>query len=35
MREAFEDPNHERHAEMGEWVSEDFDPKRFDPEPLK
>jgi hypothetical protein len=25
----------ERHAEILEWLGEDFDPKIFDPEPLK
>ncbi len=33
--EALEDPDHEGHAEMREWVGDDFDPQQFDAEPLK
>jgi Plasmid pRiA4b ORF-3-like protein len=33
--EALHDPDHERHAEMREWVGNDFDPQQFDAEPLK
>jgi hypothetical protein len=33
--EALHDPQHERHAEMREWVGEEFDPQKFDAEPLK
>ena len=35
MLEALEDPGHERHAEILEWLGEDFDPNAFDAEPLK
>lgn len=35
MIEALEDPGHERHAEIREWLGDDFDPHAFDPEPLK
>ena len=35
MIEALEDPDHERHAEIHEWLGEDFDPNAFDAEPLK
>jgi hypothetical protein len=35
MLEALEDPDHERHAEIHEWLGEDFDPNAFDAEPLK
>jgi hypothetical protein len=34
MLEALADPAHERHAEMREWLGEDFDPLDFDAEPL-
>ena len=33
--EALQDPHHERHAEMREWVGEEFDPQQFDAEALK
>ncbi len=33
--EALQDPGHERHAEMREWVGEEFDPQQFDAEALK
>jgi hypothetical protein len=33
--EALADPDHERHAEIREWVGDDFDPHAFDAEPLK
>jgi hypothetical protein len=35
MPEAIGDKTHERHAEIREWVGGGFDPKVFDPEPLK
>ena len=35
MLEALEDPGHEHHAEILEWLGEDFDPNAFDAEPLK
>lgn len=35
MLEAIGDKRHERHDEIREWLGEDFDPKAFDPEPLK
>ena len=35
MLEALADPNHERHAEIREWVGDDFDPHAFDAEPLR
>ena len=35
MLEAIGDKKHERHVEIREWLGEDFDPKIFDPEPLK
>ena len=35
MLEALADPDHERHAEIREWVGDDFDPHAFDAEPLK
>ena len=35
MLEAIGDKKHERHAEVREWLGEEFDPKAFDPEPLK
>ena len=34
MLEALADPGHERHAEMHDWLGEDFDPNDFDAEPL-
>jgi len=34
MLEALADPEHERHAEMHDWLGEDFDPHDFDAEPL-
>jgi len=33
--EALDDPDHERHDELREWVGADYDPRRFDAEPLK
>jgi len=33
--EALDDPDHERHGEMREWVGADFDPRRLDAETLK
>jgi len=33
--EALQDPGHERHAEMREWVGEEFDPQQFDAEAVK
>jgi hypothetical protein len=33
--EALDDPDHERHEEMREWIGPDFDARRFDAEPLK
>ena len=33
--EALDDPDHERHAEMREWVGEGYDPRKFDAEFLK
>ena len=35
MLEAIGDKKHERHAEIREWLGEEFDPEAFDPEPLK
>ena len=35
MLEALADPDHERLAEIREWVGDDFDPHAFDAEPLK
>jgi hypothetical protein len=35
MLEAMGDKKHERHAEIREWLGEEFDPKDFDAEPLK
>ena len=35
MLEALADPDHERHAEIREWVGDDFDPHAFDAEPLR
>ncbi len=35
MLEAIGDKAHERHAEICEWLGSEFDPKDFDPEPLK
>jgi hypothetical protein len=35
MLEALADPGHERHAEIREWVGDDFDPHAFDAEPLR
>ena len=35
MLEALADPAHERHAEIREWVGDDFDPHAFDAEPLR
>ena len=35
MLEAIDDKKHERHAEIREWLGEEFDPRAFDPEPLK
>jgi hypothetical protein len=35
MLEALADPEHERHAEIREWVGDDFDPHAFDAEPLR
>jgi hypothetical protein len=35
MLEALADRDHERHAEIREWVGDDFDPHAFDAEPLK
>jgi hypothetical protein len=35
MLEALADPDHERHAEIREWVGDDFDPHAFEAEPLK
>lgn len=34
LLEAIGDKKHERHAEVREWLGENFDPKAFDPEPL-
>ena len=34
MLEAHDDPKHERHAEIKEWLAEDFDPKIVDIERL-
>ena len=33
--EALDDPKHERHDELREWVGADFDPRRLDAEALK
>ena len=33
--DALQDPDHEQHAEMREWVGDDYDPHKFDAEPLK
>ena len=33
--EALDDPQHERYAEIREWIGDDFDPRAFDPDPLK
>ena len=33
--EALQDPDHKQHAEMREWVGDDYDPHKFDAEPLK
>ena len=35
MLEAIGDKGHERHSEIRDWLGEDFDPKSFNPEPLK
>ena len=35
MLEALADPEHDRHAEIREWVGDDFDPHAFDAEPLR
>ena len=35
MLEALAAPDHERHAEIREWVGDDFDPHAFDAEPLR
>ncbi len=35
MLEALDNPRHERHAEIRAWVGDDFDPRAFDPNPLK
>jgi hypothetical protein len=35
MLEALADRDHERHAEIREWVGDDFDPHAFDAEPLR
>ena len=35
MLEAIGDKGHERHSEIRDWLGEDFDPKAFNPEPLK
>ena len=34
MLEAITDPKHERHAELTEWVRDDFDPEVDDAEAL-
>jgi len=34
LLEAIADPKHERHAELTEWIAEDFDPNAVDPERL-
>jgi hypothetical protein len=34
MLEALADPEHERHAEINDWLGEDFDPSAFDAEAL-
>ena len=33
--EALQDPNSQRHAEMREWVGDDYDPHKFDAESLE
>jgi hypothetical protein len=35
MLEALADPDHERHAEIREWVGDDFDLHALDAEPLR
>jgi hypothetical protein len=35
MLEALAHPDHERHAEIREWIGDDFDPRAFDAEPLR
>ncbi|TXL70083.1 plasmid pRiA4b ORF-3 family protein [Vineibacter terrae] len=35
MLEALDNPRHERHAEIREWIGDDFDPRAFDPDSLK
>jgi len=35
MLEALNDPQHERHTEIREWIGDDFDPTAFDPDQLK
>jgi Plasmid pRiA4b ORF-3-like protein len=32
--DAINDPKHERHAELTEWIGDDFDPNAFDPDEL-
>jgi len=34
MLDALDDPQHERHAEIREWIGDDFDPNTFDPNSL-
>ena len=29
LLEALDDPNHERHDELSDWIGEDFDPQAF------
>jgi hypothetical protein len=35
LLEALADPDHERQAEIREWVGDEFDPRAFDAEPLR
>ncbi len=35
MLEALADPEHERHAEIHDWLDDDFDPHAFDAKPLR
>jgi hypothetical protein len=35
MLEALADPDHERHADMREWLGEEVDPFDFKPPPLR
>ena len=32
LLDALDDPNHERHEELRDWIGEDFEPEAFSPE---